>query len=263
MTIGHLYMIGLSLRTLKPFDRPRGSRDPQVDRETGKANLDRTIWRDRQSATACQIRPIELCYVGEFNRFLNRLWPPSVSTEGRPTSSRGCIGVMTLHWSTRSTPAPPRPIWMIRVLKMRTRNLSTNDLDQAGRQALARQPIDRMRTMTDIVKGTVLLASDDAGFITGAGPRHRRWYHRAVTGAGRKTAVIACCAGHRSTKNITAIRRNNGVTTLPYRSLASRTGSPPMLLCRGHTGGPPQKGPSFVLRSRQPDLCLSHFDGME
>jgi 3(or 17)beta-hydroxysteroid dehydrogenase len=34
---------------------------------------------------------------------------------------------------------------------------------------LARRPIGRMGTVTDIAKGIVFLASDDAGFMTGAG----------------------------------------------------------------------------------------------
>src|SRR5712672_3059192 len=55
------------------------------------------------------------------------------------------------------------------VLTMRARNLGTNNLDQARQQALARLPIGRMGTVTDIAKGIVFLASDDAGFMTGAG----------------------------------------------------------------------------------------------
>ena len=55
------------------------------------------------------------------------------------------------------------------VLAMRARNLGTNDLDAARQQALARLPIGRMGTVTDIAKGIVFLASDDAGFMTGAG----------------------------------------------------------------------------------------------
>jgi NAD(P)-dependent dehydrogenase (short-subunit alcohol dehydrogenase family) len=55
------------------------------------------------------------------------------------------------------------------VLAMRARNLGTNDIDEARRQALARLPIGRMGTATDIAKGIVFLASDDAGFMTGAG----------------------------------------------------------------------------------------------
>src|SRR5271166_2138739 len=55
------------------------------------------------------------------------------------------------------------------VLVMRARNLGTNDLDEARRQALARLPLGRMGTATDIAKGIVFLASDDAGFMTGAG----------------------------------------------------------------------------------------------
>jgi NAD(P)-dependent dehydrogenase (short-subunit alcohol dehydrogenase family) len=55
------------------------------------------------------------------------------------------------------------------VLAMRAKNLGTNDLDEARRQALARLPIGRMGTVGDIAKGVLFLASDDAGFMTGAG----------------------------------------------------------------------------------------------
>ena len=55
------------------------------------------------------------------------------------------------------------------VLTMRARNLGTNDLDPARQQTLTRIPIGRMGTVTDIAKGIVFLASDDAGFMTGAG----------------------------------------------------------------------------------------------
>jgi NAD(P)-dependent dehydrogenase (short-subunit alcohol dehydrogenase family) len=55
------------------------------------------------------------------------------------------------------------------VLTMRARNLGTNDLEPARQQALTRIPIGRMGTVTDIAKGIVFLASDDAGFMTGAG----------------------------------------------------------------------------------------------
>ena len=54
------------------------------------------------------------------------------------------------------------------VLVMRAHNLGTNDIEEARRQALARLPIGRMGTVSDIVKGIVFLASDDAGFMTGA-----------------------------------------------------------------------------------------------
>jgi 3(or 17)beta-hydroxysteroid dehydrogenase len=54
------------------------------------------------------------------------------------------------------------------VLVMRARNLGTNDIEEARRQALARLPIGRMGTVTDIAKGIVFLASDDAGFMTGS-----------------------------------------------------------------------------------------------
>ena len=55
------------------------------------------------------------------------------------------------------------------VLTMRARNLGTNDLEPARQQTLDRIPIGRMGTVTDIAKGIVFLASDDAGFMTGAG----------------------------------------------------------------------------------------------
>jgi 3(or 17)beta-hydroxysteroid dehydrogenase len=55
------------------------------------------------------------------------------------------------------------------VLAMRARNLGTNDLDEARRQALSRLPIGRMGTAIDIAKGILFLASDDSGFMTGAG----------------------------------------------------------------------------------------------
>src|SRR5437870_9124572 len=54
------------------------------------------------------------------------------------------------------------------VLVMRARNLGTNDIEEARRQALARLPIGRMGRVTDIAKGIVFLASDDASFMTGA-----------------------------------------------------------------------------------------------
>jgi 3(or 17)beta-hydroxysteroid dehydrogenase len=55
------------------------------------------------------------------------------------------------------------------VLAIRARNLGTNDLEPARQQTLNRIPIGRMGTVTDIAKGIVFLASDDAGFMTGAG----------------------------------------------------------------------------------------------
>ena len=55
------------------------------------------------------------------------------------------------------------------VVAMWARNLGTNDLGEARRQLLARAPIGRIGTVTDIAKGIVFLASDDAGFMTGAG----------------------------------------------------------------------------------------------
>jgi 3(or 17)beta-hydroxysteroid dehydrogenase len=55
------------------------------------------------------------------------------------------------------------------VVAMRARQLATNDLDAARRQALARLPLGRLGTVTDIANGIVFLASDDAGFMTGSG----------------------------------------------------------------------------------------------
>ena len=56
------------------------------------------------------------------------------------------------------------------VLVMWARSLGTNDMEEVRRQALARLPIGRMGTVTAIAKGIVFLPSDDAGFMTGAGP---------------------------------------------------------------------------------------------
>ncbi len=55
------------------------------------------------------------------------------------------------------------------VVAMRARNLGANNLDTARREALARLPLGRMGTVGDIAKGILFLASDDAGFMTGAG----------------------------------------------------------------------------------------------
>jgi 3(or 17)beta-hydroxysteroid dehydrogenase len=51
----------------------------------------------------------------------------------------------------------------------RARNLGSNDVDDARRMALATHPIGRLGVPNDIAKGIVFLASDDAGFMTGAG----------------------------------------------------------------------------------------------
>jgi 3(or 17)beta-hydroxysteroid dehydrogenase len=55
------------------------------------------------------------------------------------------------------------------VVAMRARQLATNDLDAARLQGLTRVPLGRVGTVADIAKGIVFLASDDAGFMTGAG----------------------------------------------------------------------------------------------
>jgi NAD(P)-dependent dehydrogenase (short-subunit alcohol dehydrogenase family) len=51
----------------------------------------------------------------------------------------------------------------------RARNLGTNDVDDARRMAQSTHPIGRLGVPNDIAKGIVFLASDDAGFMTGAG----------------------------------------------------------------------------------------------
>jgi len=51
----------------------------------------------------------------------------------------------------------------------RARNLGTNDVAAARQMALGTHPIGRLGTPTDVAKGIVFLASDDAGFMTGAG----------------------------------------------------------------------------------------------
>ncbi len=53
------------------------------------------------------------------------------------------------------------------VLANRARMLG--DVEAARRQTIARLPIGRMGTVTDMAKGIVFLASDDAAFMTGAG----------------------------------------------------------------------------------------------
>ena len=55
------------------------------------------------------------------------------------------------------------------VLVARARNLGTNDIEMARQQVIERLPIGRMGMPTDIAKGIVFLASDDAAFMTGAG----------------------------------------------------------------------------------------------
>jgi 3(or 17)beta-hydroxysteroid dehydrogenase len=55
------------------------------------------------------------------------------------------------------------------VLVARARNLGTNDIEAARQQIIERLPIGRMGTPSDIAKGIVFLASDDAAFMTGAG----------------------------------------------------------------------------------------------
>jgi|GEM_PF-3388631 len=51
----------------------------------------------------------------------------------------------------------------------RARNLGSNDVDAVCQQAMSRHPIGRLGVPDDIAKGIVFLASDDSGFMTGAG----------------------------------------------------------------------------------------------
>ena len=52
---------------------------------------------------------------------------------------------------------------------MRARQQGTNDTEKARQTTLALHPIGRLGVADDIAKGIVFLASDDAGFMTGAG----------------------------------------------------------------------------------------------
>jgi hypothetical protein len=63
------------------------------------------------------------------------------------------------------------------------RNLATTDVDAARRLALSGHPIGRLGVLDDIAKGIVFLASDDAGFMTGAG---------LVAMAGRRHSERSC-----------------------------------------------------------------------
>lgn len=51
----------------------------------------------------------------------------------------------------------------------RAERLGTNDVDAARQLSQTSHPIGRLGTATDIANGIVFLASDDAGFMTGAG----------------------------------------------------------------------------------------------
>ena len=52
---------------------------------------------------------------------------------------------------------------------MRAQQQGTNDTERARQATLALHPIGRLGVADDIAKGIVFLASDDAGFMTGAG----------------------------------------------------------------------------------------------
>lgn len=51
----------------------------------------------------------------------------------------------------------------------RARHRGNNDVEAARRAALSTHPIGRLGRPEDIANGIVFLASDDAGFMTGAG----------------------------------------------------------------------------------------------
>jgi NAD(P)-dependent dehydrogenase (short-subunit alcohol dehydrogenase family) len=53
-------------------------------------------------------------------------------------------------------------------LAARVRILGAGDLETARRQASAAHPIGRLGTASDVARGIVFLASDDAGFMTGS-----------------------------------------------------------------------------------------------
>jgi 3(or 17)beta-hydroxysteroid dehydrogenase len=52
---------------------------------------------------------------------------------------------------------------------VRAERMGTNDVEAARELSRASHPIGRLGTATDIANGIVFLASDDAGFMTGAG----------------------------------------------------------------------------------------------
>ncbi|MEI7870718.1 MAG: glucose 1-dehydrogenase [Alphaproteobacteria bacterium] len=52
---------------------------------------------------------------------------------------------------------------------MRAKQVGTNDTEKAREATLALHPLGRLGTASDIAKGIVFLASDDASFMTGAG----------------------------------------------------------------------------------------------
>ena len=71
--------------------------------------------------------------------------------------------------STRSIPASSRPTWASRPSPCAPGSSGTNDTEKARQATLALHPIGRLGVADDIAKGIVFLASDDAGFMTGAG----------------------------------------------------------------------------------------------
>jgi NAD(P)-dependent dehydrogenase (short-subunit alcohol dehydrogenase family) len=83
-----------------------------------------------------------------------------LSSRNLNKESQGSIGR-----APRQAAAFPVP----RPLVSRARNIGTNDVDAARQIALSTHPIGRLGTPADIAKGILFLASDDAGFMTGAG----------------------------------------------------------------------------------------------
>jgi NAD(P)-dependent dehydrogenase (short-subunit alcohol dehydrogenase family) len=79
----------------------------------------------------------------------------------------------------------------------RAGNVGTNDVDAVRRQAMSRHPIGRLGVPDDIAKGIVFLASDDAGFMTGAGLVVDAGSDGALTAAGFNAALEWRRDGHR------------------------------------------------------------------
>ena len=55
------------------------------------------------------------------------------------------------------------------VIAARAERSGADSIEAARAQVGAAHPIGRLGTATDVAKGIVFLASDDAGFMTGAG----------------------------------------------------------------------------------------------
>ena len=91
------------------------------------------------------------------------------TTQGLSTARHHGRGVIDLTLVNSMHPRTIDTDMGDQVLAIRARNLGTNDLEPARQQTLNRIPIGRMGAVSDIAKGIVFLASDDACFMTGAG----------------------------------------------------------------------------------------------